>query len=352
LLTLLKPGIFKTLREFRAAYMVPGNSRQPANPDRLRELMRSVMIRNTRAVVALKLPRRHAATVRVEAGAAEASAYRELVTALRVASSEGKERLAVANLLGAAGSSPRAAAEALARFTQKRANEGQWQALAEQWSAVDAAGKERALLDILRRNPGEKKIVFVHYRATLERLADVLSREAIAFVRFDGSMSGPDKDAAIGEFRVRADVLLCTESGGEGRNIQFCNTLVNYDVPWNPMAIEQRIGRIDRIGQTREVFVFNLATQGTIEDEILKLLDEKIAMFELVVGEAGAILGQVEDSEGEFSSLVLDAWLAESEGARATALESLGQRLMEARTRHEGAKSLDETLFGEEFETT
>ena len=82
------------------------------------------------------------------------------------------------------------------------------------------------------------------------------------------------------------------------------------------MAIEQRIGRLDRIGQTREVFVFNLATRGTIEDEILKLLDEKIAMFELVVGEAGAILGSIEDEEGEFSSLILDAWL-EFDGSRA-----------------------------------
>jgi Helicase conserved C-terminal domain len=59
--------------------------------------------------------------------------------------------------------------------------------------------------------------------------------------------------------RERVPVLLCTESGGEGRNIQFCNTLINFDIPWNPMAIEQRIGRIDRIGQLRELFVFNLS---------------------------------------------------------------------------------------------
>src|SRR5262249_13804814 len=70
-----------------------------------------------------------------------------------------------------------------------------------------------------------------------------------AFARFEGALSGPAKDAAIGKFRERVPVLLCTESGGEGRNLQFCNTLINFDVPWNPMAIEQRIGRIDRIGQ-------------------------------------------------------------------------------------------------------
>ena len=74
------------------------------------------------------------------------------------------------------------------------------------------------------------------------------------------------------------------------------------------MAIEQRIGRIDRIGQTREVFIFNLVTAGTIEDEVLRILDEKINMFELVVGEVGAILGEV-DEQQEFSTLVLDAWL-------------------------------------------
>jgi len=82
----------------------------------------------------------------------------------------------------------------------------------------------------------------------------------------------------------------------EGRNIQFCNTLINFDIPWNPMAIEQRIGRIDRIGQTREVFVFNLVARGTVEEQVLRLLDEKINMFELVVGEAGAILGELKRS--------------------------------------------------------
>ena len=136
----------------------------------------------------------------------------------------------------------------------------------------------------------------------------------MAFARFEGSLSGPDKDAAIADFRDQVPVLLCTESGGEGRNIQFCNTLINFDVPWNPMAIEQRIGRIDRIGQQREVFVFNLVTRGTLEEQVLALLEEKISMFELVVGEVGAILGGLEE-EREFPDLVLDAWLETTEAA-------------------------------------
>ncbi len=122
-----------------------------------------------------------------------------------------------------------------------------------------------------------------------------MAREGFAFARFEGALSGPAKDAAIAKFRERVPVLLCTESGGEGRNLQFCNTLIIFDVPWNPMVIEQRIGRIDRIGQQREVFVFNLVTRGTLEQQILSLLDEKISMFELVVGEVGAILGGLDE---------------------------------------------------------
>ena len=76
LLTLLKPGIFKTLKEFRLAYMTPGKPRQPANPERLRALMRGAMIRNTRAVVALKLPRRHATTIKVDGGAGRSGGLR------------------------------------------------------------------------------------------------------------------------------------------------------------------------------------------------------------------------------------------------------------------------------------
>ena len=220
----------------------------------------------------------------------------------------------------------------------------------QRWAAVGNGGKEAALLELLRRNAHEKKLVFVRYRETLDHLAGLLAREGFAFARFEGGLSGPDKDAAIAEFRERVPVLLCTESGGEGRNIQFCNTLINFDVPWNPMAIEQRIGRIDRIGQQREVFVFNLVTRDTLEEQILHLLDEKISMFELVVGEVGAILGGLEEDR-DFADLMLDAWLNTTEASRNEAFDALVWRLHEARQRHEGAKALDEVLFGEDFET-
>ncbi len=353
LLTLLKPGIFKTPQEFRKAHITPGRPRVPADPDALRALMRDAMIRNTRAVVALRLPRRHASTLKVDGAPGEAAAYAALTQAARdLAATEGagRHRLTLHHLLAAAGSSARAAAAATGRMAERDPKSEVWPELARQWAAIGRSGKEQALLDLLGKNPAEKKIVFVQARETLEHLSETLAAAGIGFARFDGSLSGPEKDAAIEAFRDGANVLLCTQSGGEGRNIQFCNTLINFDVPWNPMAIEQRIGRIDRIGQERDVFVFNLVTRGTLEEQVLVLLDEKIAMFELVVGEVGAILGGLEEDR-EFPDLVLEAWLSATETDRAGAFEAIGQSLTAARQQHDGAKVLDDTLFGEDFDT-
>jgi hypothetical protein len=123
LLTLLQPGIFKTEKEFRAAYMTPGRPRLPANRDRMRDLMRGAMIRNTRALVAVRLPRRQALTQRVEATAEEAACYRDLSALVRDSAGQlgGRHRLSLHHLLSAAGSSPPAGATALRRFAEKHA---------------------------------------------------------------------------------------------------------------------------------------------------------------------------------------------------------------------------------------
>jgi superfamily II DNA or RNA helicase len=351
LLTLLQPGIFKTQKEFRSAYMVPGKPREPVNREKLRDLMRSVMVRNTRALAALRMPRRHASTLRAAPDAAEAACYADLTALVREAASapEGAHRLSLQHLLAAAGSSPAAAAAAIARFAERHPGDKRWAELLKRTRALGPGAKEAALLKLLAQNPSEKKLIFVHQRDSLKHLAEALRAKKMTFATFTGDMTGPQKDAAVEAFRDSVPILLCTESGGEGRNLQFCNTLINFDIPWNPMAIEQRIGRIDRIGQTREVFVFNLVTADTIEDSVLRILDEKINMFELVVGEVGAILGEI-DEQQDFSTLVLDAWLEGTEQARAEAFAKLENQLLAARRDYEGVKQLDEALFGNELD--
>jgi superfamily II DNA or RNA helicase len=357
LLTLLQPGIFKTQKEFRSVYMVPGKPREPANRERLRDLMRGVMVRNTRALAALHMPRRQASTLRTVPDAAEVACYEELTALVREAAAGGGDppgrdtphRLSLHHLLAAAGSSPAAAAAAIGRFAEHHPRDKRWTALLARTRAIAAGAKEAALLRLLAQNPTEKKLVFVHHRDTLMHLAERLRQQKTAFAQFSGDMSGQQKDAAVEAFRDTVPILLCTESGGEGRNLQFCNTLINFDIPWNPMAIEQRIGRIDRIGQTREVFIFNLVTAGTIEDAVLRILDEKINMFELVVGEVGAILGEI-DEQQDFSTLVLDAWLQGTEQARADAFTRLESQLLTARREYDGVKQLDEALFGNDLD--
>ena len=89
--------------------------------------------------------------------------------------------------------------------------------------------------------------------------------------------------------------------------MQFAHAICNFDLPWNPMKIEQRIGRLSRIGQTHDVHVFNLVAGGTVEAAVLHLLEAKLNLFELVIGEVDMILGNLDD-EGEFQDVVADPW--------------------------------------------
>ncbi len=188
-------------------------------------------------------------------------------------------------------------------------------------------------------------IVFTKYKSTQTFLTSVLQKNGFKVAEFHGGLKRKEKEAQVAYFKADADVLVSTEVGGEGRNLQFCNGMVNFDLPWNPMAIEQRIGRIHRIGQKRDVVVYNLAAKGTIEDYILNLLDRKINMFELVVGEVDAILGDIEEKE-DFSDLMMGAWVkSKDEAEMEKELDQIGEKLLENKRKLAKQKKLDETLF-------
>ncbi len=103
-----------------------------------------------------------------------------------------------------------------------------------------------------------------------------------------------EKEEAVRRFREHDQILISTEAGGEGRNFQFCHLMVNYDLPWNPMRVEQRIGRLDRIGQKHAVYIYNLYCEGTVEQRVLDVLDRRIGLFRESVGSLDPILGEVE----------------------------------------------------------
>ena len=408
LITLLKPGQLKTPREFRKQFVVSGDPRLPKNRGQLRELLGDVMVRHTRSQVNINLPPRQANTVRLNLSDEEAEFYkavsdcvRELLApssvkngvqrvqtldqttseqsqealrhgfasqdnALRQAQDNAlqstqsatirqTDRFALLTLQREIGSSPKAAEATLRSLGARVTDEESRQRLlgfAERSTQLHSWAKAEALEKLLKtilHDPTEKVIIFTHFRRTLEKLAELLQKMGVDFVQYHGELDMPSKNQAIADFESRANVLLSTEAAGEGRNLQFCRTMINFDIPWNPMRIEQRVGRIHRVGQTRDVRIYNLSARGTVEDYLLEILDQKLNMFELVIGEMDMILGQVE-AERDFEDLLVDAWLgAQNAEALRVNFDQLGVKLVEARKTHQKTQEYDEALFGEDF---
>ena len=173
----------------------------------------------------------------------------------------------------------------------------------------------------------EKVLIFTQFRETQRHLEDTLTARGWSVNLFHGQMKPMEKDRAVEQFRneVGPQILICTEAGGEGRNFQFCHVLVNYDLPWNPMKVEQRIGRVDRIGQDNTVSIFNLWVKDTVEERVLDVLEKRIRVFEETVGGLDPILGDTE------SGIVKIMRIAGER--RVEALEDFGKQL-EEQVRH------------------
>jgi len=355
LVTLLKPGQLKTATAFREAFMTKGDPTSPQNRAQLKGLLGQVMIRNTRALANINIPPRFAETVRVEPTGSEKELYERISLLVHdVNRTDGiGNKLLLKTLLAEAGSSPRAVELTLSRIMDKKelllAHEEQIQAIRNLSRSMADTRKNQILLKLIRSAPG-KKIVFVKYLGTLEHITDFLSWEKIPHAVFHGGMSNAIKDEQIRDFRETKDILVTTEIGGEGRNLQFCHQMVNYDLPWNPMKIEQRIGRIHRIGQENEVRIYNMCAKGSIEDYILEILDRKINMFEMVIGEIDMVIGRV-IGEKDFADRVYDIWQqATSATERKQGFAKLATQLKRSKTQYKTTQELDEKLFGENYE--
>ncbi len=345
LITVLKPGLLGTYPQFRRKFIKPGEDRRQArNRTRLKALLRDVMIRNRRSQVSVKFPPRNAFTVGVILSREERELYESVSEALREQaragrpSARGTAGLRLVSLQEQLCSSPFAIARTLERIAEKGVDP--WPRLAAMAKAVSTCGKIESTIKIITEAQ-DKAIVFTDYRATQEQLMARLDAEGVRAVAFHGGLSSRKKERAVQSFREDVAVLVSTESGAEGRNLQFCNVMINYDLPWNPMKLEQRIGRIHRLGQQREVFVFNLAARGTIEERILDLLTRKIRMFELVIGELDLILGRMEGG-ATFEGTLRKIWLESTSDHELTGrLDDFGDRLVQARDRFAGVKEAE-----------
>ena len=144
-----------------------------------------------------------------------------------------------------------------------------------------------SLLYQLQAEEGEadlKCLIFTEFTATQDMLREFLEARGISVATLNGSMNQEERLKAQEAFRASVRVLVSTDAGGEGLNLQFCHVVINYDLPWNPMRIEQRIGRVDRIGQTKPVRAINLTLEESVDFHVREVLERKLA---IIFGELG-----------------------------------------------------------------
>jgi len=138
--------------------------------------------------------------------------------------------------------------------------------------------------DLFAEDRQRKVIIFTEFVATQSYLVKLLKDRRYSTSILNGSMSIEERNAVLQEFKTETDILISTDAGGEGLNLQFSNCIINYDLPWNPMKIEQRIGRVDRIGQQRDVIVYNFILADTVENRVKAVLEEKLSVILKEIG--------------------------------------------------------------------
>jgi len=360
LITLLRPGQLGTWGQFRREYVQRGDPRKAKSPEALKELTSQVMLRTRRSSVAdvIALPARRSSHPAVALTPSEAALYQETTSFLRDLYEEGffqpseeeqvedqvrrRRRtgkgifvLELMRLLQRLTSSSRALAASLETLATGELVLPEFRVRARDLSQVAREVTAHAKLEILTQHLSQtpdRVIVFSEHLATLKLLEQRVKELGRPAIVFSGQLSRAERSKQLARFRDEPQgVFIATRAGSEGLNLQFCCRLVNYELPWNPMIVEQRIGRIHRIGQTREVHIVSLAARDTVEMHILKLLDQKIKLFQLVVGELDIILGEFGGAE-KLEQRLMDAWLGVKTDAEfERKLEAIGDEIVASR---------------------
>jgi len=356
LITILKPGHLSTLQKFKGDFLAERDKRIPKNSIKLREMLSEIMIRHRRSDTMIKFPQRFVHTQSITLKPDEAKLYGELTDFIRRRyftlpthnNPRGINRLTLILLQKLMGSSTQALKRALTKMISSNFYKDDFddslKRLLDLANNVGMSRKTEVLLELLE-NLNDKLIIFTQFRGTQDYLTNLLRERGYSVSVFNGQLSQTEKEACIESFRNKNQILISTESGGEGRNLQFCKVLVNYDLPWNPMRIEQRIGRIHRLGQMEDVHIINLSASDTIESYVLELLDKKINMFRLIIGELEMILGNMH-SKKTLEQIIIDiVTMSPNQEAMKRKFQTLGNKLEKALKTHQDITRAQEDIF-------
>src|SRR5690625_2952890 len=298
LVSILKPGHLGNYESFLEYY---GKDRKALiKKDKyLKRLIQKVMIRNTRKEISFNDVERNIHTIWLNFTSEELGVYQEINQINELPT------FSKITFLRELCSSREACFLSLQKLTNQDDLKHFIQPIIEKIEHLPQHVKAQKTVDLIRKIGNKKVIIFTEYRATQYFLQEYLYQHDISSVPYSGGFKSGKKDWMKQLFENHAQVLIATEAGGEGINLQFCNHLINYDLPWNPMRIEQRIGRIHRYGQENNVNIYNFAIHETIEEHIMNLLYEKINLFENVIGHLDDILAelQITDIESEILNI-------------------------------------------------
>ncbi|HUT09401.1 MAG TPA: SNF2-related protein [Thermoguttaceae bacterium] len=307
LINLAKPGLLGTYGAFRDRFVASddtvGRRLNERNVPQLRRLLASTMIRTRRDQTCIDLPRRKLHRSVIELSPEERALYCDVSGYIRHAVGPGAEKeghtnLALYVLERELCSSPHAAASTIEKIASREDISSSVRAELDDFvrrcRKLRTWTKMETLRQLLHGISG-KTIVFTEFTKTATAIVEKLVESNIEAVLATGATR--NLPAQIAALNGEVDVLVTTQVGGEGHNLQVASNVVNFDFPWNPMRIEQRIGRVHRIEQTKTVHVYNFATCDTIEDYVVTVLQEKLHLFERVMGEAQAIMGMLKESK-------------------------------------------------------
>lgn len=275
LVSLLKPGLFGNSSAFQEKFKQGRHAVQ--NEEAFHSLLQKVMIRNMRADIEQQPIKRIVKTIRMNQTDEEKAFYQSLSDCL-------PNSITLLTLQREACSSKYAALSTLKK--QEGFFETETALLSQ---AIQSNSKAEKALQIVHEAK-EKVLIFTQYRATQQYLELYFRSHDIPAVSFQGNFKKGKKDWMIELFKGPAQVLIATEAGSEGLNLQFCRHVINFDLPWNPMKLEQRIGRVHRYGQEHDVYIYHLAFNQTVEDRMLSLLYDKISLFQAAIGKIDTIL--------------------------------------------------------------
>ncbi len=310
LVTLVAPQLFGSYLEFYREFIVA--PRTPKNLAALRALLARVMIRHRHHEAGLGLPAREVTLLPIVPTPPERALYVRVTRQLRDAYAQRLRGhgnlLPILTIQRELCSSPQALASALDGAGWLGESQEPLLKLAR---SIPRPAKADALQELLKPLSAPA-VVFTEFTATQDMLVVQLNAAGIPAAPFSGRQPPRDRERALEWFRgTPRAVLVSTEAGSQGLNLQRCHHVVNYDLPWNPMRIEQRIGRIHRLGQEARCHIYNLFAARTIEEQILRLLHEKIDLFRQVVGELDVILRHLEHRgrswEGRLLSIAMTA---------------------------------------------